>query len=260
MNKLKIAIIFLLVSVLVACSSSNTTKGRYQIEQDHSPDKIPPLGHIEDVNPRYEPYSIGGNKDYSVLGVDYKVLMGITELTERGKASWYGNKFHGHLTSNGERYDMFTMSAAHKNLPLPSYVTVKNLENNRQITVRIDDRGPFHEGRIIDLSYAAAYKLGILKSGTAEVELKLLHFPAEEDSANQFNGEYFIQYLVTSLPAKANELGRAHSKQYQVSSSYIREEKLYKLRLGPFNSQLKAENILAKMKNTYPGAFILHNQ
>ncbi|WP_372880128.1 septal ring lytic transglycosylase RlpA family protein [Psychromonas sp.] len=259
MNKFKISIVFLLVSMLVACSSY-TSKGRYQIEQDHSPDNIPPLGHVEDVNPRYEPYSIGGNKDYNVRGIDYKVLTGITELTERGKASWYGNKFHGHLTSNGERYDMFTMSAAHKNLPLPSYVTVKNLENNRQITVRINDRGPFHEGRIIDLSYAAAHKLGILKNGTAEVEINLLHFPAEEDSANQFNGEYFIQYLVTSLPDKANDLGKAHSQQYQVASSFIREDKLYKLRLGPFNSQLKAENILAKMKNIYPEAFILHNQ
>lgn len=251
---------FLLASMLFACSSSNISNGRYQIEQDHSPDKIPPLGHVEDVTPRYEPYSRGGNKDYTVRGINYKVLTGITELTERGRASWYGNKFHGHLTSNGERYDMFAMSAAHKNLPLPSYVTVKNLENNRQIIVRVNDRGPFHEGRIIDLSYAAAHKLGILTTGTAEVEIKLLHFPAQEDPANQFNGEYYIQYLVTSLPGKADDLGKTHSKQYQVASSFIEENKLYKLRLGPFNSQLKAEQILAKMKNSYPKAFILHNK
>jgi len=246
--------------MLMACSSANTSNGRYQIENDHSPDKIPPLGHVEDVNPRYEPYSRGGNKDYTVRGVNYKVLTGITKLTERGRASWYGNKFHGHLTSNGERYDMFSMSAAHKNLPLPSYLTVTNLENNRQIIVRVNDRGPFHEGRIIDLSYAAAHKLDILKTGTAKVEIKLLHFPAQENPANQFNGEYYIQYLVTSLANKANDLGKKHSAQYRVKSLFIEDKKLYKLRLGPFNSQLKAEQILAKMRNDYPQAFILHDK
>ncbi|MGB5445849.1 MAG: septal ring lytic transglycosylase RlpA family protein [Psychromonas sp.] len=260
MHKFKISLMLLLISLLVACSASKTSKGRYAIDQDYGPDNIPPLGHIEDVYPHYEPYSIAGNKDYNVMGIDYKVLTGITKLREHGKASWYGHKFHGHLTSNGERYDMFTMSAAHKNLPLPSYVTVKNLENNKQIIVRINDRGPFHEGRIIDLSYAAAYKLGILKNGTANVEINLLHFPVEEGFDNQFNGEFYIQYLVTSLRDKADLLGRTHSKQYQVASSYIQNDKLYKLRLGPFNNQLKAENTLAEMKNTYPEAFIVHNQ
>ena len=258
MNKFKIAIMFLSAFMLIACSSSNTSNSRYQIKQDHRPDKIPPLGHIEDVNPRYEPYSRGGNKDYTVRGINYKVLTGITALREQGKASWYGKKFHGHLTSNGERYDMFAMSAAHKNLPLPSYVTVKNLVNNKQIIVRVNDRGPFHEGRIIDLSYAAAYKLGILKTGTAKVEINLLHFPAQENLENQFNGEYYIQYLVTALAGKANDLGKRHSLQYKVKSTFIKQNKLYKLRLGPFKSQLKAQQILEKMENAYPEAFIVH--
>ena len=90
---------------------------------------------------------------------------------ERGGASWYGTKFHGRLTSNGERYDMYEMTAAHKSLPIPTYVTVKNLDNGREIIVRVNDRGPFHEGRIIDLSYAAASKIGMLKKGTARVEV-----------------------------------------------------------------------------------------
>lgn len=260
MRKFKISLLFLLTVMLIACSSQDSSTGRYQIENDHSPDKTPPLGHIEDVNPRYEPYSRGGNKDYTVRGIDYKVLRGITKLSERGRASWYGNKFHGHLTSNGERYDMFAMTAAHKNLPLPSYVRVTNLENNKQITVRVNDRGPFHKGRIIDLSYAAAYKLDILKTGTAKVEIQLLHFPLQEDLSNQFNGDYYIQYLVTSSPDKAKDLGKKHSDQYRVKSLFIEEAELYKLRLGPFNSQLNAERILAEMRSDYPQAFIVHKE
>ncbi|MDB2410034.1 septal ring lytic transglycosylase RlpA family protein [Pseudomonadales bacterium] len=93
---------------------------------------------------------------------------------EKGGASWYGTKFHGRLTSNGERYNMYAMTAAHKSLPIPTYVKVKNLENGREIIVRVNDRGPFHEGRIIDLSYAAATKIGMLKKGTARVEVEAI--------------------------------------------------------------------------------------
>ncbi|WP_028863362.1 septal ring lytic transglycosylase RlpA family protein [Psychromonas aquimarina] len=247
----------LLILMLQACSSSD---GRYQYKDDHSPSDIPPLNHVEDVNPRYEPYSRGGNKDYTVRGKNYKVLRGVSEFNEQGYASWYGNKFHGHLTSNGERYNMFAMSAAHKNLPLPSYVQVTNLENNKQIIVRVNDRGPFHEGRIIDLSYAAAQKLDMLQSGTAKVKIKLLHFSKEEDAANNFNGLYYIQYLVTSLPGKADDLGRKLSDSLQVNSLFVKENQQYKLRLGPFSSPLKAQELLAEVQTDYPNAFIIHNK
>jgi len=257
MKKFKVFAPLFLSFLLSACSSS---EDRYQFKNDHSPTAVPPLGHMEDVNPRFEPHSPGGNKNYTVRGIDYQVWTDISELTERGKASWYGNKFHGHLTSNGERYDMFTMSAAHKNLPLPSYVQVTNLKNNKQVIVRVNDRGPFHEGRIIDLSYAAAHRLDILKSGTAEVEVKLLYFPAEEDEANQFNGKYYIQYLVTSQQAKADDLGKKLSTEYQVKSLYLQDKSLYKLRLGPLTSQLKAQQILTKMEKDYPQAFLIHQK
>ena len=257
MDRVKITTLLLLSLLVNGCGVSSS---RYQIKNDHSPSEIPPLGHIEDVNPRYEPYSRGGNKNYTVRGIDYKVLREITEFTESGNASWYGNKFHGHLTSNGERYNMFAMSAAHKNLPLPSYVQVTNLENNKQIIVRVNDRGPFHQGRIIDLSYAAAHKLDMLKSGTAKVQIKLLHFPKKENKANQFNGNYYIQYLVTSLPEKANQLGKKLSEIYQVESLFVEDKSHYKLRLGPFNSQLKAQDLLAKIQQDYPNAFIIHQK
>ncbi len=256
-NRLKITTLLVLCFLANGCAQSNS---RYAIKNDHSPEKIPPLGHIENITPHYEPYSRGGNKDYRVRGIGYKVLTGITEFTESGYASWYGNKFHGHLTANGERYNMFAMSAAHKNLPLPSYLQVTNLENNKQIIVRVNDRGPFHQGRIIDLSYAAAYKLDMLKSGTAKVQIKLLHLPEKESSSNQFNGRYYIQYLVTSVPEKAAQLNKKLSASYQVKSVSIKEKNHYKLRLGPFSSQLKAQDILAKIHQDYPRAFIIHNK
>ena len=255
MNKL--VILLLLCCSVNACTASSS---RYQIKKDHSPSEIPPLEHIEDVTPRYEPYSRGGNKNYTVRGIDYKVLNGITEFTETGRASWYGNKFHGHLTANGERYNMFAMSAAHKNLPIPSYVQVTNLANNKQIIVRVNDRGPFHSGRIIDLSYAAAYKLDMLKSGTAKVKIKLLHFPQEENKENQFNGNYYIQYMVTSASDKAEQLTKKLSETYQVKSLFVQDNSRYKLRLGPFFNQLTAQDLLAKVKQQYPNAFIIHQK
>lgn len=256
MNKLKIINLFILPCfLLIGCSTSD---GRYQIKNDHTPSEIPPLEHLEDAIPRYEPYSRGGNRNYTVRGIDYKVHNGITEFTESGNASWYGNKFHGHLTSNGERYNMFAMSGAHKNLPLPSYVQVTNLENNKQVIVRINDRGPFHEGRIIDLSYAAAYKLDMLKAGTAKVKINLLHFPDQTKKSEQKNLPYYVQYLVTSLPKKADELGKKTSQKYGISSLFVETKNHYKLRLGPLQNQLEAQVLLGKIQQDYPKAYIIY--
>lgn len=250
--------------VLAACSQQQQ---RYQYSDDHAPTDIPPLEHIENVSPRYEPYSRGGNKDYTVRGKNYQVWRDIEELTERGHASWYGNKFHGHLTSNGERYNMFAMSAAHKNLPLPSYVQVTNLNNNKQVIVRVNDRGPFHEGRIIDLSYAAAQKLDMLKDGTAPVEITLLHF--KEDTTNQLltdqqkkslNGEFIIQYLVTSSLDKAKRLTAEMATKYQVPTLYEQKNELYHLRIGPLVSEAKTEQILTELKSHYENAYIVHEK
>lgn len=244
-----------LLLLLSSCSSN-----RYSYSDDHHPEYVPPLTHIEDAVPRYEPHSRGGNKDYRVRGIDYKVFRDITVFSEQGFASWYGNKFHGHLTSNGERYDMFAMSAAHKNLPLPSYVQVTNLENNKQVIVRVNDRGPFHEGRVIDLSYAAADRLDIVKSGTAKVEIKLIHMPeAQNPHKNDFlNGYFYVQYLVTSQIEKANILGGKLSKKYQVGNAAVKDKTNYRLRLGPLNSEKEAQLLLSKLQEEYGNAFIVH--
>ena len=130
-------------------------------------------GGPADAKPKYEPTSkLGNPPSYAVLGKRYHVMKQREGFTERGIASWYGKKFHGRKTSNGEIYNMYAMTAAHKTLPLPAYVNVRNLQNGREIVVRVNDRGPFHAGRIIDLSYAAAKKLDIIRKGTGRVEIR----------------------------------------------------------------------------------------
>lgn len=131
---------------------------------DGPPDNPPPgIERTPDAEPRIEPIRTGGpNKPYALAGRSYVPLTADVPFSESGLASWYGRKFHGRSTSSGEPYDMYAMTAAHKTLPIPSYVRVRNPANGREIVVRVNDRGPFAEGRVIDLSYAAAAKLGVL--------------------------------------------------------------------------------------------------
>ena len=130
---------------------------------------------VADAVPRHESRSRYGNPDsYVVDGKRYYTLRTATGFTERGIASWYGNPFHGQRTSSGEIYDMYRMTGAHKQLPLPTYVQVRNLDNGRTATLKVNDRGPFKDNRVIDLSYAAALKLGVVASGTAFVEIRAL--------------------------------------------------------------------------------------
>ncbi|GAA5000578.1 septal ring lytic transglycosylase RlpA family protein [Pseudoluteimonas lycopersici] len=151
-------------------------------EPDTVPADIPDVDAIPDATPQNEARSRYGNRSYSVLGKRYQVLESAEGYDEVGIASFYGNKFHGRRTSNLEVYDMYAMTAAHKTLPLPSYARVTNLDNGRSIVVRVNDRGPFHAGRIIDLSYAAAVKLGYRDKGTARVEVKGLAGPYDDAS------------------------------------------------------------------------------
>ena len=130
---------------------------------------------VHDAVPRAEPRARYGNHSpYTVLGKTYTVLPTSKGYHERGIASWYGSKFHGRRTSSGEPYDMHLATAAHKSLPLPTYAEVTNLDNGRKMIVKINDRGPFHEDRIIDLSYAAAIKLGVDQTGTARIDVRAI--------------------------------------------------------------------------------------
>lgn len=178
-----------LLAVLTGCASSPTTSGSASAPNastsssglwsgpDGPPDDIPiDLDRLADAVPRPETIRQGGpNKPYRVDGRLYVPFVDDRPLVERGLASWYGRKYHGRPTSMGERYDMFAMTAAHPTMPLPSYARVTNPANRRSIIVRINDRGPFVPGRVIDLSYAAAHRLGVLRGVAPVVVERLTH-------------------------------------------------------------------------------------
>ena len=149
--------------------------------------------------PKAEPRSTSGNKPYSVYGTTYTPLSETSGYRERGIASWYGKKFHGRRTSSGEAYDMYAMTAAHKTLPLPSYVHVRNLQNNRAVVVRVNDRGPFLHNRLIDLSYAAAARLGILGTGTGVVEVGAV---SPDEPSTQVVKTYPLQIIPPAAAAE----------------------------------------------------------
>lgn len=151
---------------------------------DSAPDAIPDVDAIPEPEVKAEPPSRIGNRDYTVLGKRYEVLDRAEGYVEEGLASFYGKKFHGRKTSNHEVYDMYAFSAAHRSLPLPSYVRVTNLANGKSVVVRVNDRGPFHSARIIDLSYAAAAKLDFIRQGTARVEVRALT-PGDPDGRRE---------------------------------------------------------------------------
>ena len=180
---LPIAVALVVALVVAACTgtpprapSSSTappaSAGKYYL--DDGPGVSPPanLDTIPDAVPRVEPLHRAANRPYAVLGREYVPATALTPYRERGIASWYGRKFHGQKTSIGETYDMYAMTAAHPTLPLPSYARVTNVATGRSVVVRVNDRGPFLHGRIIDLSYAAAHRIGIAQNGSGEVEVQ----------------------------------------------------------------------------------------
>jgi rare lipoprotein A len=144
---------------------------------DDGPGDNPPanLDTIPDAVPKAEALRPAANRPYEVFGKAYTPLTALKPYREKGVASWYGKRYHGQKTSSGETYDMYQMSAAHPTLPIPSYVRVTNVANGKSVVVRINDRGPFHSARVIDLSYVAAYKLGFAQAGQATVELCFEH-------------------------------------------------------------------------------------
>lgn len=163
-------LIALLIAVVAGCSSTGGRKrGGYY--KDDGPGANPPsnLDAVPDAEPRIEPLASGANRPYVVFGKRYVPMTGDQAYTQRGIASWYGRKFHGNSTSIGEPYDMYAMTAAHPTLPIPSYARVTSKVNGRTVIVRVNDRGPFHSDRIMDLSYAAAYKLGLIGPGSGQV-------------------------------------------------------------------------------------------
>jgi rare lipoprotein A len=161
-----------LVCLLIGgCGSTSNPGGYYK---DDGPHANPPsnLERVPDAVPKSEPLSKFANRPYTAMGTSYTPMTSVQPFRQRGLASWYGKRYHGQKTSSGEIYDMYQMTAAHPTLPIPSYARVTNTKNGKSVVVRINDRGPFRSGRIIDLSYVAAYKLGYVQAGEATVEVE----------------------------------------------------------------------------------------
>lgn len=225
------------------------------------------ISSIPDAVPRSEPRSKYGNPEsYVVNGKRYYVLNNGNGFVDRGIASWYGTKFHGRRTSSGETYDMYAMTAAHKTLPLPTYVEVTNLKNGKAIVVKVNDRGPFHENRIIDLSYTAAAKLDIIKTGTGLVEVRAIN-PAVRQVAKQGGpgraasipvsirintvDDFFIQVgsfssllNATKLKSKLGGLGES---LIRISSAVLDGKTMYRVRVGPINNIDTADRIVTAL-------------
>jgi len=252
----KVFIIPFALLVLQACTSP--TSGRYQQKHDSTPTRLPTTNETRDAVPRKEPLSKGGNKNYTVRGKHYQVLESADNFSEEGIASWYGKKFHGHLTSNGEVYNMYGMSAAHKNLPLPTYVKVTNQSNQKSVIVRVNDRGPFHQGRVIDLSYSAAYKLDMLKTGTARVKVEAITDFEFKSKKHLFEkNKAYIQVFATKNRISADKTVTSLKSTYKLSANWYKTGDVYRIKLGPIQDQTQLQSLVKQLKkNGYPGAFV----
>jgi rare lipoprotein A len=212
---------------------------------------LPPPGDIETIPepvPKAEPRSAKGNPPfYTVLGKRYFVMDKAEGYFERGVASWYGPGFHAAATSNGERYDMYAMTAAHPTLPIPSYVRVTHLRNKRSVVVRVNDRGPFHPGRIIDLSYAAAFKLGYIQAGSAQVEIEAILAGQDQQAA----AAVYLQVGAFSSRDNAESLRARVTQELALLQDAVQvmlAGELWRLHVGPYRSEEDARPIAERIE------------
>ena len=245
--------------------SSSRPSGKYY-SNDGPPADYLDNHVIADAVPKVEPKSRGGNpKSYVVFGKRYHVLDSSKGYVDRGIASWYGKMFHGRRTSNGEIYDMYAMTAAHKTLPIPTYVEVKNIKTGKVIIVRVNDRGPFHEGRIIDLSYAAAQKLGTSGKGTGLVEVRaidpLTWRPGQStqpvrtaDTSGEANPDAQIYLQLGAFSSKDNaQKLLIKTTGHAISGAFVKEgtsqngDSIYRVRVGPLATIDLADNMISRL-------------
>jgi rare lipoprotein A len=232
--------------------------GRGGYYQDDGPGDNPPPGlmNTPDAVVKYEPYAKFANKPYSVFGTTYTPLVNNDPFVQRGVASWYGVKFHGQRTSSGEAYDMYKMTAAHPTLPIPSYARITNLDNGKSVVVRINDRGPFHSDRIVDVSYTAALKLGLLGQGSKKVEIERLFagdeihlasarraLASEEQAASPAIEALMLEdrLAMDSAAVASPQAGTAAGKAAQPG---------FYLQLGAYGREGKAEEMSELLKKT----------
>ena len=275
---------------------TSTKPGGYYL--DDGPEAVPPknIDNIPNAKPKPEPLLERSNKPYVALGGTYTPMTRYQPFTQKGVASWYGKRFHGRKTALGEIYDMYAMTAAHPTLPLPSYVKVTNPANNKSVVVRINDRGPFAKGRIIDLSYAAAYKLRYVDKGSSPVEIesidnnniravKVKTTVPENQSEQQVDATitqqqtsatmsikptqemvqtdlFYVQAGAFKHEANANKLANQIQRLAIAENAGINNvynDGLYRLKLGPFSSRLEADQVAAEIRKQLDLSAIITN-
>ena len=275
----KLALLVLAAIFLSACGTSpkpsstitkpTTKPGGYYL--DDGPGINPPanLDSIADAIPRTEKFHSGANKPYTVFGRSYAPNINNDAFRQSGIASWYGRKFHGNMTSIGEIYDMYAMTAAHPTLPLPAYVRVTNPANMKSVVVRVNDRGPFHADRIIDLSYAAAHRLDIARRGSAPVvvervfageapRLPVVSTPAPPNIAispiTVEGAQLFLQLGAFGSADNANIFRERMARELDWNReplNVVQKDGLWRVRLGPYTSRVEAEAIAARVKESH---------
>lgn len=234
---------------LPALPAAGSGRGGYY--QDDGPGENPPPGlmNTPDAIVRNEPYLKGGaNKVYSVFGTTYTPLINDEPYSQRGMATWYGVKFHGQRTSSGEAYDMYKMTAAHPTLPIPSYARVTSLESGKSVIVRINDRGPFHSDRVIDLSYTAALKLGLLAKGSHQVQVDRL-FPNDPTRLATVRREATSAAQAVQAPAQISALMLEDRMADDARPVAVKAEAKsgFYLQLGAYKLPGKAQEMSAKL-------------
>jgi rare lipoprotein A len=260
-ERLKTLAAFFLFAMLASCGSNEVTDSAPSGSVGRLPD---------DAIPRPEPKGRYGNGPiYEVFDVSYTVMDSAYGYKERGVASWYGKKFHGELTSSREVYDMYAMTAAHKTLPLPTYVQVRNLSNNKTVVVRVNDRGPFVDHRIIDLSYSAALKLDMVQNGTGLVEVTAITFDEpKRDNSDRPTSQTMANALPAAPAAEAasqvfiqvgafssiDNASRRYStlKNNGISGAAIHADKsssppIYRVRIGPIDGVAQYDEIAGQL-------------
>lgn len=256
-----------LVAVLLLTSCAGIQDGppaNYTKQWHEIPDAVPQA---------VRPSKYGNPDSYEVFGKKYYVMDKSEGFSQQGIASWYGNKFHGRRTSSGEDYNMYAMTAAHKTLPIPVYVEVTNRDNGRKTIVRVNDRGPFHEGRIIDLSYAAATKLGVANTGTANVAIRVVEpeqkqkektlakkqppRPEKQNTQSQMTqgDKLYVQVAAFSTEKNALDyLGKLKDKGFFDVRLHVDDKQskkdmpVYRVRIGPLPSERVAKNVLSQLE------------
>jgi len=255
-------------------TSAPPQRGGYYLDDGPGDGPRPDLDQIADAQPRPEPLNRFANSPYVVFGREYVPQQNVQPFRQRGVASWYGRRFHGGRTSSGEPYDMYAMTAAHPTLPIPSYVRVTNIANGRAVIVRINDRGPFLHERVIDLSYAAAWKLGYIGDGSAVVDVEAIvpgearpaspspdakpTHPAPPESASApvaaESGGIYVQLAAFSARESAESFRARLLLELATLDRTIEiypRDGLFRLHLGPYRSRAEANAVADQIRSTF---------